>query len=631
MLSNAEEIFLKPMLVGIKPQKKMTVSQWADENRYLTSETSAEPGKFRTARTPYLKEPMDCLSDCSDIEEVIVMKGAQVGFTEGGNNWLGYIVDQTPAPTMLVLPTDDVAKDNSKIRIDPLFEMTPCLRGKVTGKKSRESGNTVSFKKFLGGYLTIVGANSPSKLRSKPIRRVMFDEVDAFPGDSGGEGDPVNLAKKRANTFSRKKFFLISTPLDESTSRIARAFENSDQRYYYVPCPDCGEKQKLKFENLKWEAGEYDTVLYYCEHCGVGIQEHKKSFMLAGGEWIPENPKTKNKKAAGFHLNSLYSPVGWLSWADIAKEWEEAKKSRELLKTFVNTVLGETWKDKGEAPEWRRLYDRREEYQINELPKEVIFLTAAVDVQKDRLECEIKGWGRNKESWSIDVRVFLGDTSSEDLPVWKSIEKVLSETWKKNNLDLGIQLMVVDSGYNTQTVYNFVRRFPPNRVRAIKGSDNLAIIFSTPKDVEVSYMGQKLKKGLKLWTVGVSMIKSQLYGWLKQDPPTKESEDQTNPIGYCHFPQYDEDFFKQLTAEEVQIKMVKGYRRHEWVKVRDRNEALDLSVYNRAAAAMIGIDRFTEIDWEFLEKQFAEPLKIGENETNIVKKPTKTRKKSNFW
>ncbi len=317
--------------------------------------------------------------------------------------------------------------------------------------------------------------------------------------------------------------------------------------------------------------------------------------------------------------------------SEIAKEWEEAKKSRELLKTFINTVLGETWKDKGEAPEWRRLYDRRELYNTNELPEGVIFLTAAIDVQKDRLECEIKGWGRNKESWSIDVRVFIGDTSSEELPVWKSVEKVLSETWKKNNLDLGIQLMVVDSGYNTQTVYNFVRRFPPNRVRAIKGSDNLAIIFSTPKDVEVSYMGQKLKKGLKLWTVGVSMIKTQLYGWLKQDPPTKENEDQTLPIGYCHFPQYDEDFFKQLTAEEVQVKLVKGYRRHEWVKIRDRNEALDLSVYNRAAAAMIGIDRFTELDWEFLEKQFAEPLKISENETNIVKKPAKKRKKSDFW
>jgi phage terminase large subunit GpA-like protein len=256
MLVSFEESFLKPMLRGLKPRKRLTVSEWADENRFLTSDTSAEPGRWRTARTPYLKEPMDCLSDHSDIEEVVIMKGAQLGFTEAGNNWLAYIVDHTPAPTMLVLPTEQVVKDNSKIRIDPLFELTPCLKGKVTNKKSRDSGNTVNFKKFLGGYLAIAGANSPSSLRSKPIRRVMFDEVDAFPGDSGGEGDPVNLAKKRANTFSRKKFFLISTPVDDSTSRIQPAFLNSDQRYFYVPCPDCGQKQKLVFRTTEVGKGE---------------------------------------------------------------------------------------------------------------------------------------------------------------------------------------------------------------------------------------------------------------------------------------------------------------------------------------------------------------------------------------
>ena len=630
MLADIEQSFIKPMLFAMKPQKRLSVSQWSDENRILTSKSSAEPGRWRTSRTPYLKEPMDCLSDHTEIEEVVVMKGAQLGFTEAGNNWLGYIIDHTPAPTMMVLPTDNIVKKNSKIRIDPLFEETPCLRRKVIAKKSRDSGNTIGLKQFAGGYLAIVGANSPSNLRSLPIRRVFFDEVDAFPGDSGGEGDPVNLAKKRANTFSRKKFFLVSTPVDETTSRIARAFEVSDQRYFHVPCPECGELQKLKFENLKWEKGKPDTAVYFCEHCGIEIQEHKKSFMLANGVWIAENEDASGK-VAGFHLNSLYSPVGWLSWSEIAKEWEEGQKDRTKLKTFINTILGETWKDKGEAPPWRKLYDQRETYKQNEIPKGVVFLTAAVDVQKDRLEVEVKGWGRNKESWSIDHRVFLGDTSSEENEVWKNIENVLSETWQKNNVELGIQLMVVDSGYNTQTVYNFVRKFPVNRVRAIKGADNLNIIFGVPRDVDVTYLGNKIKNGLKLWTIGSSHIKTQVYGWFKQNPPTKEDEDQTFPLGYCHFPEYSEEWFRQITGEALQMRLVRGRQKFEWVKTRDRNEALDLMVYNRAAAAMIGLDRFTELDWSTLEKQFAQPIKLSENNNKIVKKPRKKKRKSNFW
>lgn len=632
MLRDIKESFLKPFLSGLKPQKRMTVSHWSDENRILTTKSSAEPGRWRTSRTPYLKEIMDCLSDHTEIEEVVVMKGAQLGLTECGNNWLGYIIDQSPAPTMMVLPTDSIVKKNSKIRIDPLFEETPCLREKIVAKKSRDSGNTINLKQFSGGYLAIVGANSPTNLRSLPIRRVFFDEVDAFPGDSGGEGDPVNLAKKRANTFSRKKFFEVSTPVDESTSRISKLFNTSDKRYYQVPCPQCGEFQKLNFQRLKWTKGKPETARYHCEHCDHKIEEHKKSFMLANGKWVAENEKA-SKKIAGFHINSLYSPLGWLSWEEIASEWEDAnkKKDKSKLKTFVNTILGETWKDKGEAPSWRRLYNQRESYEINKLPKGVKFLTAAVDVQKDRLELEIKGWGRDKNSWSIDHRVFVGDISNEKNEPWRLVAGVISEAWHtKNGTPIGIQLMLIDSGYETQTVYNFCRKFPANRVRAIKGSDSMRSIFGAPKDIDMNYMGQKIKRGVKVWPVGSSHIKGEIYGWLKQNPPT-ESEDEIYPIGFCHFPEYNEEFFKQLTAEELQVKLVKGHQKYEWVKTRERNEVLDLMVYNRAAAAMVGIDRFQESDWLTFEKQFAEPVKIEQNENKVAKKRVKKRRKSDFW
>lgn len=546
--------------------------------------------------------------------------------TECGNNWLGYIIDHSPAPTMMVLPTDGIVKKNSKIRIDPLLEETPSLRKKVMQKKSRDSGNTINLKQFIGGYLAIVGANSPTNLRSLPIRRVFFDEVDAFPGDSGGEGDPVNLAKKRANTFSRKKFFLVSTPVDESTSRIARQFEISDKRYYHVPCPHCNEYQKLEFTNLKWDKDKPETAAYFCAHCGEEIKEHNKSFMLARGKWIAE----AESKIAGYHLNSLYSPMGWLSWQEIAEEWIDAnkRKDRSKLKTFVNTILGETWKDKGEAPEWRRLYENREEYEINTIPDGVKFLTAAVDVQRDRLEVEIKGWGEDKNSWSIDYRTFVGDTSNTQDWCWQQVSGLLSNVWKKGQVQMGIQLMLIDSGYNTQTVYNFVRQFPPNRVRAIKGSDTLRLIYSQPKDVDLSYSGNKMRRALKLWTVGSSHIKSEIYGWLKQLKPTGN---ESFPVGYCHFPQYGEDFFKGLTAEEIQIKFIKGYRKYEWIKIRERNEPLDLMVYNRAAASMIGIDRFSDGDWREVEKQVAQPIELGKNETKTVKKARKPRKKSDFW
>lgn len=623
------DVFSRTFFKALLPPEKLLVSEWADKYRVLSSKASAEPGKWLTSRTPYLKAIMDELSPESPIQEIVVMKGSQVGFTECGNNWLGYIIDHCPAPTLVVWPTIEMVKKNSKIRIDPLIESNPRLKEKITVKKTKDSDNTIAHKGFPGGYLALTGSNSASGLKSLPCRFLFLDEVDEYPGDVGGQGDPINLAKQRAKTFSRRKIFMGSTPTTEFGSRINIAFQESDRRYFHIPCPECGHYQKLEFKNLRWDKGNPETVLYYCNSCGVGFPEHKKSSFLSQGKWIAENPGAKRGLIAGFHLSSLYSPLGWYSWTEAAEEWEAAQKdnNEELTKAFLNGVLGETWKEKGDVPDWEIIYQRRENYKIGTVPDGVVFLTCGVDVQRDRLELEVVGWGRNKESWSIDYRVLLGNTAEEE--VWNKLTEVLSETFKSEKGEFGISLTCIDSGFNTQQVYNYCRRFSPNRVRAIKGQDGMRTALGHPKSVDVNFRGQVYRNSLKLWSIGVSVIKSEIYGWLKQGPGI---EGAVNPHGYCHFPEHPSEFFKQLTAEQLNMKLVKGFRRYEWEKTRTRNEALDCRVYNRAAASMLGIDRFDENRWLQMgeyAKSTTEQKRDVKIDSPVTKRKVK-RKKSSF-
>ena len=360
--ATAEEIYAAAAGAGARPEPLLTISAWADRYRILSQRASAEPGPWRTDRTPYLREIMDCLSPSSSVERVVFMKGAQIGATEAGNNWIGYVIHQSPGPMMAVQPTVEMAKRNSKQRVDPLIEESDVLRKLVSDPRSRDSGNTILSKDFPGGLLVMTGANSAVGLRSMAARYLFLDEVDAYPGDVEGEGDPVNLAIARTRTFSRRKIFLCSTPKVTGISRIEAAYEESDQRRYWVPCPYCHEYQHLKFAQLRWPKGETEQAAYVCEHCGQAIQNHQKHWMLPRGEWRAS--AEGDGRTAGFHLSSLYSPVGWFCWADAAKQFEQAKKNPALLQVFVNTVLGETWALQGEAPEWQRLYERREDYRV---------------------------------------------------------------------------------------------------------------------------------------------------------------------------------------------------------------------------------------------------------------------------
>ncbi len=601
---------------GLKPEPLMNISEWADKYRVLSQKASAEPGRWRTSRTPYLKEVMDCLSPYSGIEKVVFMKGAQIGGTEVGNNFLGYIVHLSPGPVMLVMPTVDGAKRTSKTRIDPMFAAIPELKGLISNRRSKDASNTTLMKEFQGGVLVLTGANSAIGLRSMPVRYIFLDEIDAYKGDVEGEGDPVNLAIKRTSTFNRRKIFMVSTPTIQGVSRIEDEFTQSDQRHYIVPCPHCNKKQDLKWKQIHWENDDPQTAVYICEHCGSIIEEHNKTWMLENGEWKKFNP---DSKIAGFHLSSLYSPVGWFSWADAVKQFLAANKKDNLLKVWVNTVLGETWLEKGEAPEWQILFDRREDYQQELIPSGGLFLTAGADVQKDRIECEVVAWGRNKESWSVGYFIINGDTARED--VWNELT-VFSQRYFEHSsgIMLPISRFAIDSGFATQQVYNWVRKQPLNFAMAVKGTDNGVTPLGLPTRVDLNSNGKKLRRGAKVWAVGTSILKSELYQFLR----LTQNEDDSFPAGYCHFPKYDSEYFKQLTAEQLVTKVVKGYQKREWQKTRERNEALDCRIYARAASISYGIEQFSETKWRNLEKA------VTPEKPQTLIQPTKKKRDLSF-
>ena len=576
---------------GLRPDPLLKVSEWADGFRMLSQTASSEPGRWRTERTPYLKEIMDALSPSSPVEKVIFMKGAQIGGTEAGNNWIGYIIDQAPGPMLVVQPTVEMGKRWSKGRLAPLIDDTPALRDKVKDPRSRDSGNTVQSKEFTGGIVVVTGANSAVGLRSMPVRYLFLDEIDAYPGDADGEGDPVSLAIQRTATFARRKILLVSTPTIQGLSRIEREFEASDQRYYWVPCPHCNTFQILKWPQVQWD-DEPLNAHYVCIECKEKIQHHQKTWMLANGQWRASSES--NGKIAGFHISSLYSPVGWLSWGEAAQNFLHAKENEQLLKVWVNTTLGETWVDKGEAPDWQRLFERKENYAIGTVPYGGLVLTAGVDVQKDRIEVEIVAWGQKRESWSVDYQVFEGDPGKAS--TWQHLSALMSTLFpSEDGLERPISRIAVDAGYATQEVYGWIRSQPPGRVMAVKGIDKALVPVGAPSRVDVTILGQKLRRGAKLWPIGVSVLKSELYHVLKLS-----QTDEGFPAGYCHFPAYGPEYFKQLTAEQLVTKISKGYPKREWQKIRERNEALDCRVYARAAAIAIGADRWNENKWKSL-------------------------------
>jgi phage terminase large subunit GpA-like protein len=611
ILKKAIQVWNEGFLEGVRPDPELTVSQWSDEFRILSSSTSSEPGKFRTDRTPYLKKIMDALSATSPYKRIVFMKAAQIGATEAGNNWIGYNIDLNPGPMMAVQPTIEMGKRWSKQRLDSLLEDTPALTDLVKSARSRDSGNTMMMKEYRGGLILVTGANSPVGLRSMPVRDLFLDEVDGYPSESGDEGDPVSIAEKRTATFANKKIYMVSTPTIKGFSRIELEYDCTDQQKFFVPCPICGEFQVLDWNQIKWDKiskdePDLDSVRYQCKKCRKEFLEYEKTAMLNAGEWRPTSEKPCAPDVIGFHLSSLYSPLGWVSWRDLVDDWYKAQKDTALLKTFMNTRLGRTWEDKGERPDEHVLMSRREEYGA-EIPAAGLVLTAGVDVQEDRLEVETVAWGIGQESWSISYDIFHGPTAEEN--VWLQLDQFLQSKFQhESGVELKIACVCVDTGYQTQKAYNFIKPRQNRRVYGIKGS-------SLPGVPVVGRPSKKSVAEIKLFPIGTDAAKDVIYGRLgiKDHGP-----------GYMHFPlEYDQEFFDQLTAEKVVTKYVKGYPTRQYVPIRERNETLDCRCY--ALAAMIILNPVFEKLKENIERK-AEELKNGGVAKNGKKKKIPHRK-----
>lgn len=626
--------WLEAFASGLRPDPQITVSEWADANRVLTQRSSPEPGQWRTDRTPYLREIMDCLSATSPVEVVVLMKGSQIGGTEVGNNLMGYVIDHAPGPMMVVMPTADVQRRQSRQRIDPLIEDTPSLSAKVVAKKSRDSGNTTLMKVFPGGILVLASAMSASDLRSMPVRVLFEDEIDAYPYDLAEEGDPIDLAERGTRNFANRKIYKCSTPTIDGRSRIQAEFELTDRRYFHVPCPRCGSAQRIEWANIRYEKveGESSTQRYLdlkegkrevwleCVTCHGRIEEREKTRMMAEGLWVPEEPG-RGMKIRGYHLNALYAPYGFFSWVDAAAGFVRAKETPMRLRVWVNQTLGETWKEKGETPPWRELYKRRERYEIGVVPRGVALLTMGIDLQADRAELEVVGWGAGRQSWSIDYRVLPGDPSEPDL--WAKITEAINTGYPLEGSQTQVYASVVgiDSSYRTNQVYAYVRGMPPNRVLAIKGKDTFGgkVVVGTPTAVDVDLGGRRVKRGAKVWPVEVGLLKEELYGWLRMEGPLEEEDEK--PAGWCHFPEYPPEWFRQLCAEQLVAHRTKDRVKYAWEKTYERNEALDCRIYARAAAAVAGIDRFDAARWAELEAQLG----------GTSAPPKRQKKRSDKW
>ena len=573
--NNTKKLF-KKLTKSFSTPPDMTVSEWADAYRMLSPESSAEPGRWRTDRAPYQKEIMDALAD-ERCYKVVVMSSAQVGKSEIILNSIGYYMDYDPAPMMYVLPTDSMAATFSKDRVAPMIRDTPTLKRKVEDTKSRATGNTIFHKKFEGGHLTFIGANAPSQLASRPIRILFADEIDRFPDSAGTEGDPLQLAIKRTTTFWNRKIIEVSTPTIKGASKIEKEYESSSMEHLNVACPHCGKYQTYEWEQLKFDhvsgTDEFTMLGYQCRYCNA--IEREVLWKKQPIKWIAEHPERKDVR--GFHLNELASP--WKHWDEIVADFLEAKRQgKEMLKVWHNTSLGLTWEEDGDLDIKDILLKRREFYNCM-VPKDVVVLTAGVDVQDNRLEYEIVGWTKDKSSFGIKYGVLYGDPGKEE--VWAMLDDVLFSNYKRSDgLEMQIMTTCIDSGgHYTEEVYRYCRKREMRRVWAIKGQGGSGISY-------IQRPTKRNKSGAWLFMIGVDVGKDTMASRLKTNF--------VDEAGFCHFPMeadrgYDEQYFTGLTAEKRNIRTVSGRIIINWAKKYEgiRNEPFDIRNYATAALEIL--------------------------------------------
>lgn len=572
----------------MSPPPKLRLDEWADQYRYLSRENSAEPGRWNTDRTPYLREIMHAITDPT-VEEVVVIKAARIGYTEGIiGNAIGYFIDQDPCPQLVVLPTVDDAKGWSKDNLTPLIEETPRLEGKVKDQKSRDSGNTILSKRYPGGSLKAIGANSPRGFRRITARVVYFDEVDGYPVGAGTEGDQISLGRKRAQTFDNRKFVIGSTPTIKDASRIETAYKASSMGRYFVECSHCKHAQTLVWKNIAWDKVTHpdgtvedlaNTAHYVCANCACVIEERDKRAMVLAGKWRHEIPT--RRRVRGFHINALYSLFYGARWEVLVEEFLAAKEDPSLLQVWVNTNLGETFEERGSRIDASTLASRCEKYAAA-VPAGVGILTAAADIQGDRIEFKVKGWGAGQESWLIDHQIFWGDPGQPE--VWEALDVAIRLRYKHElGSELRIRAVAVDSGgHHTDAVYAFVKSRQRRGVYAIKGYSEGG------RPIWPRRPSKTNKHGVKLFSIGTDTAKDVIFSRLRRSAagPT-----------CMHFPVGTSDeYFAQLTAEKKVRDLVNGRPVYRYRKIRPRNEALDLEVYCLAALQSLGSAVFDHLE-----------------------------------
>jgi len=561
---------------AIRPRENITVTEWADTYRILSSKNASEPGKWRTSRAPYTQEIMDRLSTHDDCQRVVMMFAAQLSKTEVGLNWLGYIMHHVAESVLVYLPSIDFMDDWIKQKLNPMMNETPVIAKIFDRKRTQEASNSGSFKDYPGGSMMINTVNSTSSTAGKSAGYVLCDEVDRYPAEVGKEGDPLGLIDARTTTFRfKRKVLLISTPTIKGASAIEGEYIKSDQRRYYVPCPHCKEKQTLKWKNLSWsknESGQVEKAWYNCEHCGEQFDESFKTTMLANGEWRAANPKSKVR---GYALSGLYAPIGLgFTWDEIAQKWLDSLDNQKKLKQFINTTLGESWEDQTTKFDAHEFLKRLEDVQQRTIPKGCLALTAGVDTQDNWLAVTLLGWGEGK-LWIIEWHTIEGDTTRDE--VWDKLEQYLNTPLINT---YGYQMRIDAAGIDTrghrgEQVKNFVARLSLKvPVFGVQGSTTRMgkSISTTPSYPERTRKGKYLKGSYALWNIGTEHCKDYIFGALASDEELPSS-DRT-----LHFPiGLDEDYFNGLLSEtfdpEKNRYIQKTGAKHK------RNEPLDTLVY----------------------------------------------------
>jgi phage terminase large subunit GpA-like protein len=584
------------LAAGIKPDPVLTYTEWADEHFYLPRESSAEYGRFRSSRTPFVQEPLDDLSPMSPTETVVLVKPTQQAGTTIALIFIAGAIDMYPGPMLMIMPTDSMARAFSKKKLMPSIKATPRLQGKIKEPRSRQSNNTILHKDFPGGSIMLTGSGSGASYRSESIKYLIIDDFDGIEVDIEGEGDPKTLADRRTGTFPGRKVFLNSTTTRKETSNIERAYEASSKGRFHVPCPNCGEYQYLQWggsdaeHGIKFtrdENGEITDIWYQCEYCHKRIDEHHKDWMARHGKYVHEHPE---RKVRGYRYNALVCPIGWVNtWRYIAEEYLTAVKelregNPQKYITWLNTMMAEPYEEAGDRPEWANLKARMEPYEPLTVPEGAKVLTIGTDVQHDRLATSVYGWGKGEECWLIYHIEIHGSPLHDE--VWGQHDQLVYRTYKHaSGADMRVVSCGVDAsdGNTTQAVRNYCRTRAPI-VFALKGQavSNKPIV-GMPTKQDITWKGEKILGGVEMWPIGTDTAKATLYARLKIMEPGP---------GYVHFyVGLENEFFKQLTAEKIVTRFVKGYPVREWHNVRanKRNEAIDCFVYAYAAALRAGI------------------------------------------